>query len=63
MADQGAGELQEPEVDVGAALPPDPQPPEGVQPGEAAFDDPADLAQPEPCATRGGQCVGDSLPT
>ncbi len=46
MADQGAGELEQAEVDVGAPLVAGAQPCEGVQPGEAAFDDPADLAQP-----------------
>ncbi len=46
MTDEGAGELEQAQVDVGAAFIAGAQPLEGVEPGEAAFDDPADLAQP-----------------
>lgn len=46
MADQHAGQLQQPEVEVGAALPPSVEPLVGVQPGEAAFDDPPVPPQP-----------------
>lgn len=45
MTDQRAGEVEEAEVDVGAAFVAGPQPFERVQPGETSFDDPADLAQ------------------
>jgi len=45
VTDQRAGELEEAEVDVGAAFVAGPQPFERVQPGEPTFEDPADLAQ------------------
>src|SRR5215211_340117 len=38
VADQGASQLEQAEVDVGAVLIPGAQPLEGVQPGEASFD-------------------------
>ncbi len=41
MADQGAGEVEQAEVDVGSAFVAGPESFEGVEPGEAAFDDPA----------------------
>jgi hypothetical protein len=44
--DQCAGESEQSEVDVGAALVAGAEACEGVQPGQAAFDDLADLAQP-----------------
>jgi hypothetical protein len=57
VADQCAGELEQAEVDVGAALVAGAQAFEGVQPGEAAFDDPADLAQP---GAMRGAAAGDA---
>jgi hypothetical protein len=51
VADQGAGQLQEAEVDVGVVLIAGAQPLEGVQPGEAAFDDQRCLPRQEPWAT------------
>jgi hypothetical protein len=46
VADQGAGELEQAEVDVCAAFVAGAESFERVQPGEAALDDPADLSQP-----------------
>lgn len=46
MADQGAGELEQAEVGVGTAFVAGAEAFERVQPGEAALDDPTDLAQP-----------------
>jgi hypothetical protein len=46
VADQGAGQLKQPEVDVSAAFVADAEPLEGVQPGEAALDHPPLAAQP-----------------
>jgi hypothetical protein len=45
IADQRAGQLEQAEVDVAAALVAGAQSLEGVQPGEAALDDPAVAAQ------------------
>lgn len=45
MADQDASEFEEAEVDVGSSFVADAEAFEGVQPGEAAFDDPAFGAQ------------------
>jgi hypothetical protein len=45
IADQRTGQLEQTEVDVAAALVAGAQPLEGVQPGEAALDDPAVAAQ------------------
>jgi hypothetical protein len=45
VADQGAGQLEQAQVDVSAALVAGPESFEGVQPGEAALDHPALLAQ------------------
>jgi hypothetical protein len=46
VTDQSAGQLEQPEVNVRAALVAGAQPLERVQPGETALDHPADLAQP-----------------
>ena len=46
VADEGAGQLKQPEVEVGPAFVADAEPLEGVQPGEAALDHPALAAQP-----------------
>lgn len=46
MADQGAGELEKAEVDVGAAFVSSPQSFEHVQPGEPALDHPANFPEP-----------------
>lgn len=43
MADKHAGVLQQYEVEVGAALPPNAEPLVAVESGEAAFDDPPGL--------------------
>jgi hypothetical protein len=51
VADQRTGQLERAEVDAAAPLVAGAQPLEGVQPGEAALDDPAVPAQAEPCAT------------
>jgi len=50
VADQGTDQLEQAEVDVAAPLVAGAQPLEGVQPGEAALDDPALLPSPEPWA-------------
>ena len=68
MADECAGELQQAEVDVGAAFVAGAQPCEAVQPGEAAFNDPAHLAQPgavglaAPGDARGDAALAKPLP-
>ncbi len=46
MADQRAGQLQEPKVEVGPAFPTSPESLVAVQPGEAALHHPAMPAQP-----------------
>lgn len=45
MGDEAAGEFEEGFVDVGSAFPADAEAFEAVEPGEAAFDDPAVFAQ------------------
>ena len=57
MADQRAGQLQEPEVEVGPAFPTSPESLVGVQPGEAALHHPAMPAQP---GTMGDASTGDA---
>jgi hypothetical protein len=47
-ADEAAAEGEEGFVDVSAAVVPNEQPLELVQPGEGAFDDPAVRPRPEP---------------
>jgi hypothetical protein len=51
MGDDAAGEFEEGFVDVGSAFPADAEAFEAVEPGEAAFDDPAVFAQS--CAVEG----------
>jgi hypothetical protein len=57
VADESAGQLEQAEVDVGTAFVAGAEPLEGVQPGEAAFDDPAGAARP---GAVGDSAVGDA---
>jgi hypothetical protein len=57
VADDGAGELEQAEVKIGAAFVAGAEPFEGVQPGEGAFGDPPVAAQSR---TMGNAAAGDA---
>ncbi|GGZ27561.1 hypothetical protein GCM10010300_83480 [Streptomyces olivaceoviridis] len=49
VGDEADGEADEGFVDVVSSFPADPRAAEAAQPGDGAFDDPAEDAWPEPC--------------
>lgn len=57
MGDEAAGECEEGFVDVGSAFPADAEAFEAVEPGEAAFDEPAVGSQ---SSAMGGDCRDDA---
>lgn len=61
MGDEAAGKLKEGFGDVGSAFPADAEAFEAVEPGEAAFDDPAVFAQSGAMeGTAAGDCRDDA---